>query len=587
MVGSGGNQALLTAWRAIQTAIYPEGDCDAETRRALEDEASEGNARLLSWGGYVAALMNALPVMMVLRQMEPGPSGAVWAFWLVVFSAVTVALMILAAIVARLRRPAAMWRVVGDLVGVLALLGTAARSANAQRLHPNINLFVAAAFFTAFFLRMRPRVYALALVAGAALVLGGIAHFRQDAARPIDQISLIGTSAFALLGFFIARAMHVRELLARRRAARLNAELERRVEVQVRDLTERRRGEEALREAMVAADAANRAKSAFLANMSHEIRTPMNAVLGYTQLLQQGAGLAPEQRQHLEVIRRNGDRLLALINDVLEMSKIEAGHREIQRGSVDVRKLIDEIERMFRHRAEEKRLTFEIEEEPDVPAHILGDERRLRQVLVNLVDNAVKFTVRGSVLVQVGTRSDAAGQARLLVAVEDTGPGIPSGDLSGLFRPFAQLRAGIYAQGGTGLGLALSRELARLMDGDITVESRLDVGSVFRLEIPFALADAAPVEAAAPGEPSEPEPLSSLPGPAVVLLQHAAALPAALVAEISGALGTADYDALIALSARFPPERLAAGEALRALVEQYRYDDITAALAGPAAPLTA
>jgi PAS domain S-box-containing protein len=257
-----------------------------------------------------------------------------------------------------------------------------------------------------------------------------------------------------------------------------------------RDITDRKRAERALARAMEAAEAGSRAKSAFLANMSHEIRTPMNAILGYAQLLQRDPTLGLEQREYLEIIARSGDHLLDLINDILEMSKIEAGHRKLNRGTVDLQPLLGDIERMFRLRADAKRLAFTIERTPDVPRYIVGDEGKLRQVLVNLLGNATKFTERGGVGVRLSLRHGENGD-RLLVEIEDSGPGIAADEIGGLFQPFAQTRVGVEASGGTGLGLALSREFARLMGGDVTVESRPGIGSVFRVEIPIELASPA------------------------------------------------------------------------------------------------
>jgi serine/threonine-protein kinase len=240
MVALPGTRAILAAWSAIQAAIYPEGACDAETRRAFEDEARESNARTLRWAVWVAAPVNAIPVVVFLRRPQEDPANTAWVFWLVSFNTVLATLWIVGAIVAWRRRPAALWRALGDLAGMLILLGSAARSANAQRAHPNLNLFVAGALATAFFLRMRPRIFAPALLGAAVLVLGGIAHFQQrGTARVADELALLGISSLALLCFFFARSVRVRELLARREVERLNAELERRVEAQVGEIVKR------------------------------------------------------------------------------------------------------------------------------------------------------------------------------------------------------------------------------------------------------------------------------------------------------------------------------------------------------------
>ncbi len=256
--------------------------------------------------------------------------------------------------------------------------------------------------------------------------------------------------------------------------------------------TQRQRAEKALKkleesiqqleEARRSAEAANRAKSVFLANMSHEIRTPMNAILGFSQLMQRDPVLTPQQRQHLETINRSGEHLLALINDILEVSRIEAGRTTIHPATFDMHGLLEDMEMMFRLRADDKQLRLSIKRIADVPRYVVADENKLRQVLINLLGNAVKFTAKGGITLRVGTRQ-ANGVLRLMFEVEDSGPGIAQVEMERIFDPFEQTQAGRHAGSGTGLGLAISREFVRLMGGEITVTSEVGKGSVFRFDV--------------------------------------------------------------------------------------------------------
>jgi len=240
-----------------------------------------------------------------------------------------------------------------------------------------------------------------------------------------------------------------------------------------------------LRESEQRALAASRAKSAFLANMSHELRTPLNGVLGFAQLLARRKNRDAEDREGLDIIMRSGEHLLGLINDVLSLSKIEAGRVTLEQEPFDLGTLMHDVENVLRVRAEEKnlRLVCELDREA-LPRAVAGDQGKLRQILLNLAGNAVKFTSAGSVTLRV---SWSNGQARF--EVEDTGPGIAAAELPRLFEPFSQTDSGQRTKEGTGLGLALSRDLARLMDGDITVVSEPGRGSCFRVEV--ALPEAA------------------------------------------------------------------------------------------------
>ncbi|MEO6324922.1 MAG: ATP-binding protein, partial [Thermoanaerobaculia bacterium] len=230
---------------------------------------------------------------------------------------------------------------------------------------------------------------------------------------------------------------------------------------------------------------ANRAKSTFVANMSHELRTPLNAVLGFAQLLERDPTIGGESRDGLEIIQRSGQHLLGLINDVLSISKIEAGRLTIEDRVFDVRELLASVSAIVRGRAEAKGLAVRFELDPSLPSWVRGDEGKLRQVLVNLLGNAVKFTAAGRVVLRA--RWD---QARAAFEVEDTGAGMTEAERASLFEPFVQTDSGRKALEGAGLGLVISRQMVRLMGGDITVSSRPGQGSTFRFDVDLAAAEA-------------------------------------------------------------------------------------------------
>lgn len=243
-----------------------------------------------------------------------------------------------------------------------------------------------------------------------------------------------------------------------------------------------------------AAEAANRAKSTFLANMTHEIRTPMNAVLGFAQLLERDSSLSQSAHNRVSTILKSGEHLLGIINDILEISRIEAGKVELRGEPLDLLGLLDDLNIMFRLRAEEKGLVFALECAADLPRHVVADLGKLRQVLINLLGNAVKFTKRGSITL----RAAPCGADRIAIEVQDTGIGISPEEQQTLFRPFERTLAGEQAAGGTGLGLAISRQYAQLMKGEITVQSSVGSGSCFRFEFPAPATVETPVSPAAP-----------------------------------------------------------------------------------------
>ena len=281
----------------------------------------------------------------------------------------------------------------------------------------------------------------------------------------------------------------------------------RRLESQVQERTQELHATmDELQLAKEAAEDANQAKSVFLANISHELRTPLNAILGFSQLMirsadiagSEGANLKPGQRENLEVINRSGEHLLGLINDVLEMSKIEAGRATLSEDNFDLYRMLDGLEDMFRLRAEDKDLSLDCDRDPDLPQYLFADEGKLRQIIMNLVGNAVKFTQSGGVVVR--TRLDLEsptgakdmlgdGQYMLDVEIEDTGAGIRAEDIDAVFDPFVQSESGQVAQEGTGLGLSISRQFAHLMGGELSVMSQENEGSTFTLRVPVTVAD--------------------------------------------------------------------------------------------------
>ncbi|MEG5159251.1 AAA family ATPase [Microcoleus sp. AT3-A2] len=288
-----------------------------------------------------------------------------------------------------------------------------------------------------------------------------------------------------------------------------------------RDISARKKVEAELEQAKEAAVAANLAKSTFLANMSHELRTPLNAILGFSQLMNQDTNLLTEQKENLNIIQRSGEHLLSLINQVLDLSKIEAGGMKLSKNNLNLHHFLAEIEHMFALKATALSLYLRFECAADVPKYICADEVKLRQVLINFISNAVKFTSSGGVSLEVknkqvkaqseaGTKTTNNQQPTTITfEVKDTGVGIAAEELESLFKPFVQTASGQKVQQGTGLGLTISRQFVRLMGGEITVISHGKAftpgmplkefledttGTTFKFDIPVGIADASAIQ---------------------------------------------------------------------------------------------
>jgi PAS domain S-box-containing protein len=346
----------------------------------------------------------------------------------------------------------------------------------------------------------------------------------------------------------------------------------------VRDITKRKQIDRRLEVAAEEAEAANRAKTMFLSTVSHEIRTPMNAILGYAQLMSQDPDLGTTAQENLTIIRQSGEHLVALITDILDMSKIEAGRTDLNMARFNFPRLVDNLASMFRLSAQAKALQFEVLVDGESVVHVVADEGKLRQVLINLLGNAIKFTGSGLIKLHLTLYRRRADQLWLSAQIEDTGPGITDEEQGCLFQPFSQIKRGLKAQEGTGLGLAIARSYARLMGGEITVTSILGEGSTFRFDIPIKSDDLeidprSPRLTNAAGLRTE---TTAIP-PAVSPLKLRS-LPGELINQLQDAVQKGEKDRLDQLIHSVDVLDRQVAAALKKLAENYEYDALSGLL---------
>jgi signal transduction histidine kinase len=362
------------------------------------------------------------------------------------------------------------------------------------------------------------------------------------------------------LGVYYGRVWYFRDISERKR-----------IEIAQAQLLEREKQQnQALEEAKLGAETANRVKSEFIANMSHELRTPLNAILGFVQLSLEDKTLDSKQKERLRIVKRSGEHLLNLINDVLEMSKIEMGNTQLESNPFDLRQLLHSLDVMFRPMAKAKGLSLQFQLAADLPNYINSDERKLQQILVNLLENAIKYTPTGGVTLRASLKEKER-STTIVFEVEDTGIGIASEEGEILFEPFVQTTTN-RDKGGMGLGLAMSHHFAGLMSGELQFSSAVGQGSLFSLAIAVDLVPLSEVEnSCCQYEQINSASLMSLPK---LSPQNLRCMPLEWIESLHQAAIQVDADLIRQLIAEIPAKKANIAQNLTNLLLDYNFDEI-------------
>lgn len=336
--------------------------------------------------------------------------------------------------------------------------------------------------------------YTILAIALCALLVSGISYLALLGGWWLPLVPILASFLVISLGldaFYQYDRFIQTKVKAQQQTLRILEQAKTDLEIQVAQRTsELQQSNVELSQAKEAAEMASRAKGKFLAKMSHELRTPLNAILGFSQMMAQDSSLSTTNHKRNRLINQSGEHLLGLINDILSLAKLESGKQELREGPFQLSTLIETVEGIFRLRAEQKGLAFQVETDPDLFPYLVGDAQKLRQVLINLLSNALKFTHAGHISLRIGSIPKAKG-ITLRFEIEDTGEGIAPSELHKLFIPFEQTESGEKSKAGTGLGLPISQQFVQLMGGEIKVSSQVGQGTIFTFTAQVTIANTA------------------------------------------------------------------------------------------------